>query len=248
MECLEKRELLSWPAAPFGIGEFAGTIYVNQLGDAMVSGRWIGSSGGFFGYDISFDDGGVLNIQTRGVAALLAFYEGDGQPTVVSKSGSLSNRAIGPEKSQLWIGVQAPDPRATGTYDVSIDGASHTVIRPMHPARTPSFFYVKTAITGANDSDFLVFTTTFAGSWTVWVVPERKLDATMNVFSRTGVPVGGSFTRPINKGGEGVTESWSGTTRRTRTTYYVRVDGRGESTGRYQVFARPTASATSKRR
>jgi len=242
VEPLEGRTLFSWPSAPFARAEFAATIYVNPFGNAVLSDQTISHPGQTNGYDVYFDDPGSFRFETRGtLATRVAFYPGDGQPTRISRRGlgALSGLPVNDQKQMMHIAVQALNPTATGSYDLIVHGVAQAVIRHMNHARTPNWFYEKTDISGSNDADAFSFVTPVAGSWTIWVVPDHQLDVTMQVYDSAGNPIGGSYSTPINNGGVGFTESWTGTLT-ANTTYYIRTDGFGDSTGHYQIFIRPT--------
>ena len=246
METLEGRRMLSWAAAPFAPRDVEETIYVDQLGNASISGKRIDKPGDFDGYQIYFDDPGYLSFEVHGnVRTQIAFYNGPGRATqtaVADRRGnaSISNVWLAPEKRMLYIGVQATNRRAMGTYDLIVHGVKHNVIRTINPAREPHYYYAKTDITDSEDADFFSFKTDFRGSWSVWVVPDKNLDVTIHVFDEAGRALGGSYTKPINHGGVGKYETWTGRKLKGDTTYYVRIDGNEKSTGRYQIFVRPT--------
>jgi len=244
MESLEQRALFSWPNAPFDTPNVQEVIYVNQRGNADLPGEKISSPGAVHGYEVSFDDDGRLSIYTRGSLRIeLAFYNGPGQPTRAnaarSGNSSIKNLYVGPDKDTLYVAVRAQDPAATGTYALYIRGVGQNVVRPLNRAPKANTFSSRTAVTGVNDTDFFSFTTSVTGTWTISVKPEdNDLNATLNVFDSAGNPVVGTFTRPVDAAGNGGNEIFTLTNVRADTTYYVRVDGLGDSTGFYRVYAR----------
>ena len=81
LEHLEKRLVLSWPAAPLAGGDFESTIYVDQTGDATIDQRSIDPAGDVDGYHVFFDQSGSLTFETTGATdTVVALYEGSGPP------------------------------------------------------------------------------------------------------------------------------------------------------------------------
>lgn len=238
LEPLENRGLLSgvgWPTAPFASTDVRATIYVNQNGNAVLNRS--ASVGLFGGYNLYYDDSGSLSIHTNGAAADLAFYSKSGRPTSVDTDGSagLINVQVPEDKRMQYIGVR---PRASGSYQLKIDGPRATFIQKIPISKVLNAGASGSDISGDGDYDFYRFTIPRSGNWEVKVIPDPKqypLDATMNVFNVRGRPVGGSYTRTINKGGPGVTEHWLGIGLSAGATYLLRVDGAGASLGGYGV-------------
>ena len=239
LESLEGRRLLSgsvWPAAPFSSSDVRATIYVNQFGNAVLNRA--ASAGVFDGYNLYYDDAGPLSIHTSGAATDLAFYYRPGRPTSVAAGGStaqLGNLPVPEDKRMQYIGVR---PRASGSYQLAIDGPGATYIEQIPMSKVFNAGSAGSDISGEGDYDFYRFTLPRSGNWDVKVIPDRKsnpLDATMNVYDARGKPVGGSYTQTIDKGGPGVTEHWLGIGLSAGATYLLRVDGAGASLGGYGV-------------
>ena len=84
IEALESRTLLSWPNAPFAESDWRDTVYVNQWGNASLSGN-LQTPGQFDGYMAFFDDPGTMTVQAScATKTLLAMYPAQGQPTQIS--------------------------------------------------------------------------------------------------------------------------------------------------------------------
>ena len=243
IEPLEGRVLLStFPATAFVSTHLQTTIYVNQFGDALLPGRRISKPGQSQFYAVYFDDSGYLRFGAKGsLRTQVAYYAGGRGPTLVDLGtdkngyGQLKRIWVGPDKQMLYLGVKAADPHATGTYDLFVAGVRHNVIYRVDVSPDNNFGTAHTDISGDNDADFYAFTTTRAGDWNVTLSPDRHLDATIVVFDSAGNPLAGSFTSTVNQGGVGVPETWLGHHLPAGTTYYVRVDGKGASTGDYSI-------------
>ena len=246
---------LPWPAAPFSGADFEGTVYVNQFGQAVITGRQL-AAGDFDGYEVYFDDPGTLTVQTTGrAAAQLAFYGAGKSPIAVAtpSAGNVNVSVSGnvAQKQFVYLGVRPVDGAGSGDYALHISGPVHGVVRPLDiDANTNSANWL-TTISNAADADFYQFTTTEAGTWVISVQPTGYLDATLVVFDAAGNPVAGSFVKPIDAAGEGGEEKWIGRGIPAGTQLFARVDGRGESLGEYHIrvqhVAPPTVSVVASR-
>ncbi len=244
LEPLESRTLLSaWPPAGFVRAHLEDTIYVNQLGNATLPGKLIGKPGQSHGYALFFDDGGYIkHLAAKGTAnTQMAFYGAGRNPTLVNAStgkngyASIKRIPIGPEKRMLWLSVKATDPLVVLTYDLVVQGVRHNIIYSVDVSPNDDSGHNGTDISGEGDADFYRFTTTRAGDWKVTVSPDKQLDATIVVFDSAGNPLGGSFTSAIDQGEKGRPETWLGRNLPAGATYYVRVDGKGPSTGDFDI-------------
>lgn len=239
-ELLESRCLLSWPDAPFAGTDYENTLFVNQFGDAYLPSKAISPKGDFDGYRLHFDEPGAITIRTDGVPAQLAYYLGAGPParTADNPSGgsAVSLRSRVPDRRLVFVGVKAALGDATGKYGLYVDGPPEGHIDVIKVSARTHAGSDGSDITPASDYDFFSFTTTRAGIWSVTVIPDRTLDPTLNVFDDAGVPIGGSFTKPINRGGVGQGETWVSTYLTKGQTVVLRVDGRGNTTGGINVL------------
>ncbi|MGA2500708.1 MAG: hypothetical protein ABSH20_23465 [Tepidisphaeraceae bacterium] len=248
LESLESRRLLSsvgWPSAPFSNASTRATIYVNQFGKAVLNRP--ASAGAFDGYNLYYDDSGLLSIHTTGAATDLAFYYTSGRPTSVAVGGGtaqITNVVVPPDKRMQYIGIV---PRASGSYQLQVDGPPENFIETIPVSKVLNAGSGGSDISGVGDFDIYRFTLPRSGNWMFRVIPDRKhaeptlssppLDATMNIFDVRGNPVGGSFTQTIDRGGPGVAEYWLGIGLSAGATYLMRVDGAGSSVGGYGVSA-----------
>lgn len=230
---------LPWPTPPFTGANFEGTIMVNHLGQAVITGRQL-SAGDFDGYEVFFDDPGTVTVQTTGnAAAQVALYGTSRTPMYIASpsAGNINVSVSGAngEKQSLYVGVRPVDTASAGDYGLRITGPAHGVIRPLDiDSRTGAANWL-TTISNPADADFYQFTTTERGTWVVSVQPTGYLDATLVVFDAAGNPIGGTFLKPIDSGGEGATEKWIGRGLPAGTQFIARVDGRGESLGEYHI-------------
>jgi hypothetical protein len=235
-----------WPAAPFQKDNDRGTIYANQTGNASLDNQLVTRAKPFAGYSVYYDDPGTLSFKTVGrTRTRVAYYNQLGQPTSVGNSGGLGSSSlvatVPDDKRMLYLGVLANNLLTSRTYALKIDGPTPE-IEKIPVSRINDAGSSGSDISGSNDFDFYKFTTTCAGNWLVKVIPDRvsayssvRLDATMNIYDSEGNPVGGTFTETINNGGPGATERWIGVGLSADATYYIRVDGYGESLGGYGV-------------
>ncbi len=252
VETLENRSLLSaWPRAPFAEPDLIATLYANQNGDAVVEPRRVNKTTKTDLYAIQFDDPGTLWFATSGsLRTSVAFYDHNGKPTATNVGqgtygrGRLRNLAISGEKQTLYLGVQAQDVASHDKYGLTVRGPSASYVERIPISLKNHAGASGSDISGDNDCDFYRVKTTLAGDWTISIIPDRNsdrnqpgLDATLCVFDQSGTPVGGAFTRPLNKGTAGATETWIGTNLPANTNYYVRVDGYRDSTGGYGISA-----------
>jgi hypothetical protein len=250
LEPLESRSLLSaWPLAPFSPTTPPATIYTNQDGDAVLNSRRINSPGKIDLYSVYFDDPGTMWFGTNGTLhSQVAFYDHPGKPTAVNlgqgkySRGLLRGLAVSANKLTMNLAVQMQDGAAKGAYGLVVRGPAAEYVErvPISPKNNAGAS--GSDISGLNDSDFYRFTTTRAGDWNISVIPDPvkakdnvRLDATMNIFDDHGNPVAGTFLRPINAKGPGGTETWIGANLPAGQTYYIRVDGFGDSVGGYGV-------------
>ncbi|MGE5610461.1 MAG: hypothetical protein ACM359_14520, partial [Bacillota bacterium] len=254
--------LFSWPASPFQKDNYRGTIYTNQNGDAFLDNQFLGRARPFGGYEIYYDDPGTISFRTTGrMHTQIAYYNQSGPPARVRDGGVAGahhalTAKIPADKRMLYLGVLAYNRGTIGTYGLKVDGPIPEIENIPVP-RTVDAGSSGSDISGSNDADFYQFTVPHAANWIVKVIPDRisgystpPLDATLNVYDSQGNPVGGTFTQPINEGGSGVTERWTGIGLRAGATYYFRVDGSGDSVGGYGVSVEiadlPTVTVASK--
>jgi len=247
LEPLETRFLLSWPDAPFAGADYENTLYVNQFGDAYFSEKVLSPRGDFDGYRLHFDDPGPIVVSTRGVPAQIAYYLGTGSPARTadnpSASSDVSLRAKVPDRRLVFAGVRAVG-SATGRYSLHIDGPPEGHIDTIKVSPRTHAGSDGSDINPASDYDFLKFTTTRAGVWSVTVIPDEHLDPTLNIFDAAGKPIGGSFARPINNGGVGEAETWTSRHLEKGQPVFLRIDGRGQTTGGVTVLVHYGKPAT----
>ncbi len=234
-EPLEPRLLLSvtWPVAPF----YGLDVYVNQWGDATVSGQAIDPAGDHDPWRVWFDNDGAATFETTGVTDTeMAFYDGPGGPDIIDDdSGSGHNARIitGVSMGSLyWLDVAGYNDVDTGAYDMVINGPQADSSKLTIDYRTVSASSNGT-IDAVNDYDFFSFWVPWSGLWTVTVDPQANLDATFNLYNGAGDPVGGTFTSTVDGFGDGGIETWSGWL--DYDGYHFRVDGFGASQGGYAV-------------
>ncbi|MGE5611180.1 MAG: hypothetical protein ACM359_18165 [Bacillota bacterium] len=251
VEPLEPRTLLSWPNAPFPISKLENTLYVNQLGTAVLTDQQLQPHHEFDGYATYFDDPGKASFQALSKTPLdIAYYDRPGQPTQVAASPR-ANRSgritvpVSPEKDTIYLGVQPVTGNPTTNYTLLINGPAANIVTDIPISPQTNVGNHGGVITGENDFDFLKFTIPTTGKWRVTAAPvaprhpfTTPFDVTMNIYDANGNPVGGTFTHPIDTGGPGAREAWFGSQLKAGATYYVRVDGSGVSEGRYRVDAR----------
>ncbi|MGE5608206.1 MAG: hypothetical protein ACM359_03040, partial [Bacillota bacterium] len=230
-----------------------------QFGNAELPANQIGRSGKVNGYEIFFDDRGKMLVGTSGALRTeIAYYRGEGQPTTtVTAPGRfgyprIKNIRVGPNRNTLYIGVRALDRTATGTYGLFVRGVPEGMNYPLEISSETFTASSDTDINSPNDYDFWEFTTPRAGNWTVTVGPDDSLDATLIVYDSEGNPVYGGFSQAMNTKPIGVAEKWVGRNLPAHSTYYVRVDGSGDSTGDYDIFVqgipRPSVSVVARAR
>ena len=237
IEPLEGRTLLSWPVAPFAAGSIQATLYVNQFGDASLSSRTLERAGQFDAYQIYFDEGGTMNVTAKGtIPVRSAVYLGAGPPAKASSSDNGSVPVTVPaDRRTCYIGVRAAK-RQTGRYNLRVDGPPEGVIESVLVSKKANAGSTGSNIPQANDFDFFSFKTTRRGVWSVQVIPQAGFDVTMNVYDAAGQPIGGKFIRPIDSAGRGGTELWVSHSLAAGQKIFVRVDGKGKTTGGYNVF------------
>lgn len=250
IEPLERRALMSWPPAAAVAQDAGSTLYVNQYGFARVPDQRFAPGQTFQSDRVYFDDGGLLSFYAASRSPLdAALYSNQQQPVATSRhprrGGSMPVVAnVSPQKDTLYLAIRPAAGFAAGTYTWVVHGVPSYDLPTIAISPQTHTGTARTDISGTNDYDFFRFTTTHAGNWTVRVTPTpipgqypQQLDATMNIYNRRGQPVrgGGSFTQAINQYGPGGTESWFGTHLRAHTTYYIRIDGQGDSIGMYRV-------------
>jgi hypothetical protein len=247
-ETLEQRQLLSstsagsgWPTAPFNGGSSQTTIYVNQKGLARINRQSVGQSPAFNGYNIYFDDPGDLMVQSVSSNSLdLALYKNRGNPDLIS-SGSHTqvHSAIPDDKRMFYVAVRAKGDTSSRNYTLQVNGAPAGYLEKI-PISSRNYAGASGSdISSDNDYDFYSFKLPRPGNWIVKIIPDKhpspRLDATMNIFDSHGRPVGGSYTKPIDRGGAGNTEQWIGVALKADAQYFVRVDGAGGSLGGYGI-------------
>lgn len=244
IETLEPREFLSatmsaatrWPAAPFSAKQLAGTIYTNQNGDATLKNLKLPARA-FKPLGIFWDDPGSLDAALTGTPnADLAFYARDGQPVQIARDGQLT-APVPNNKGMFYLGVQSTTRSATSTYGLQIDGP---------PVWLDNIVIDRKTWAGANgsdisddgDSDVYAVKIPRTANWVFEAIPDKAkspADVTFNVFDSKGRSIAGSFTKPIDAGGAGKTERWTGVGLRKGHTYYFRVDGKDHARGGYGV-------------
>ena len=77
--------------------------------------------------------------------------------------------------------------------------------------------------------------TSTAGDWTVTVDPDTSWDPMLLVFDTAGNPVGGGFSSPIDSGGNGSSEQWTGNDLAGGETFFIRIDGYEASEGNFTL-------------
>ena len=242
IEALEPRLLLSWPSAPLAS---ALDILVNQFGDATVSGQALPVAGAHANYAVSFAQAGDAVFQTSGSTDMdVAFYPSAGQPGVTDdRSGEDGNAMIlrlVTAGTSLYLSVGGHNDTVTGNFGLHIDGPSAT-------AQTISLddshygYVVDEVISAAVPCQFYEFTPDANGTWEIVVSPVGSLDPTMVIFDADGNPVAGDFTNPVDDNNAGQEEIWTGPLV-AGATYFLRVDGYGNTTGRFDVDITGTPS------
>ena len=241
VEPLEGRCLLSAVPWPVAAAEPAATteVYVNQFGRARLPLQSL-PAGAAHRYQLVFDDPGAARISTAGtLRTQLALYQGSGSPRRVSAGGAAGGAIISTSvqsKEIFSVAVRARDSQLAGTYGLSVAGVEHAIVRNLVIRPKTGAGGFRTTISSPGDADFYEFTATRAGNWRVSIVPQRSLDATLNVFDAAGNPIGGTFTSAISAGGAGATETWTGKVAAGQQ-YFIRIDGQGGGMGYYQVRA-----------
>lgn len=237
-----------FPTAPFHADEFRdGTwAYVNQFGYALLKHQPFDHQHRAGLYDLFFDDDGAVTVTAKATVPVdLAFYNATPSPTQTDTRGLVSagvSAMVGPEKHTLYVAVQPHDPaRAKGLCNLQIFGVPVRVWDTFTISPKSNLGQGETSISGPNDFDFWRFTVSVAGTWLITVKPAGTLDATMTVFDGGGVPIGGTFTQPIDNAGPGGTESFMQTMAAGQTAV-VRVDGAGDSVGNDYVISARLAS------
>jgi hypothetical protein len=115
-----------WPDCPFGGSDFENTVYVNQDGDAVLSGKTLGA-GDHDGYRLYWDRSGTAVVETTGSTdTRLAYYDGPGSVDLEDDdSGSGLNAQINTgiyRWRDLGYCVAGYSASTTGTYGLSEPG------------------------------------------------------------------------------------------------------------------------------
>lgn len=243
IEPLESRTLLSWPTAPFTRPELENVVFVNQAGGASIERKAIKPAGDFDAYQIYFDDNGPATIRTTGpMRLMLGQYGPTGRPLKIDKGsgpdGAAQLQVQAVTKEPFYVVVRALGRKAIGKYGLIVEGVPHAVIWEIPYSSQTLGGYNHSSLSGFFDADFYHFRPAQAGTWEVKVTPNGGLDATIHVFDDQGRPLGGSFTRPLNRTGMNTPETWIGSNLPADQSYFVRVDGRGNSLGFYTIETR----------
>jgi len=241
-----------WPTAPFSGASIEGTIYLNQNGDAVLTGKAISPGGDFDGYEIGFDDPGGFDVRATGAVQTQAgFYDGPGLPARVENGNAGFSVQAPEDRRSLYLGVRAKTRGSTGSYGLTIDGPK-PMSEVMQISAKNNAGSSGSDISGTWDYDFYSFKPSRSGKWLVKAIPDAakkkggsRLDAVLNVYDSAGKSRSGGFTKPVNAGGPGVTERWTGSLK-AGATYYARVDGYGDSLGGYGVSVELTELAAAK--
>ena len=242
LESLEPRLLLAatWPAAPFAVEEDL-ELYVNQNGDASVTGERIYPVGDQDAWSVFFDNSGEATFETTGsMDTEMAFYDGAGAPDLTDDDGGDNNNAKIPTTVLPWtqylLRVAGYNDTRKGSYGMEVDGPAASAVAVTILPGTQSGSTTGN-IGDTYDYDFCSFVPTVSGYWQVTVAPTgTSWDPTFNMYDSAGNPVAGDFTSPVDHWGDGSTERWTGMLS-AGCEYFVRVDGFGGSTGNFMLSA-----------
>jgi len=233
-----------WPKGPFSFARITSEIHVDQWGNATIRNQQFKSPTDAKIYLVYFDDPGRMDAQVTGSAQTqMALYMGqkatDPKRTSSPVSGHphISTGIAG--KTAAFLAVK-PRGNAHGRFSLEIRGVRHRVVRAMFINQKSYSATWMTDISNAFDADFYQFTAPVSGTWRVTMLPQGKwkgmdnLNATLNVYDTAGNPIGGTCTRPIDTGGDGVAESWTSSLS-AGTQIFARIDGATDSTGWYHI-------------
>jgi hypothetical protein len=262
IEPLDARHHLSatpipWPSTPFGNKVPQTTVYVNQFGTAVLPNQVLDAHHPIEDYNLYFDDTGKLSLSASGMRTDLAFYE-DAGPTSNSTTpgvlaatdtsgnrhgAALTNLTVDGTKPSLYASVQPFNGGGKGEFTLNVSGPPETElpVDPLSPKTNAASD--GSDISGTNDYDFYGFKLARDGNYVFQVIPDNKpqsgeqthLNASMNIYDSNGNPVAGTYTSTIASAGPGKTVSATLIGLKAGTTYWLRVDGVGDSTGGYGV-------------
>jgi len=99
-------------------------------------------------------------------------------------------------------------------------------------------------VSTAYDADFYRLTTSDGGTWMLTITPQASLQPMLTLYDGYGIPTNTcSYTTGVAAAGAGTELTWQ-TTLAANSTYYIRIDGVGATTGNYALaFAGPPAVA-----
>jgi hypothetical protein len=227
---------VKWPNSPFGSRDMGGMIHTNQFGTATIKKLRL-PAGGFRAFGIFSDDPGGLDASIIGTTTgKLAFYDRLGKPARVGNDGHLLVSFT--DKRTVYLGAQSSNRSTATTYGLRVTAPHQSFMDVVKIDNKTWAGANGSDISDSGDTDFYKVKIPRTGNWVFEAIPDKAknpLDVTFNVFDVKGRPVAGSFLKPIDAGGPGKTERWTGVGLRAGQTYYLRVDGKGESLGGYGV-------------
>ena len=220
-------------------------VYTNQLGDARIAGTLPANPVQAYGFALNTAAPVAANLTGP---AHIAFYGDAGQPDRLSNATTTGATLLAsvPARQLTHFAVQGADSFATGTYALAIDGPRPRGMQGLFVSKATGIGAALGAIGTLYETDFYHFTTTQAGEWTVTIKGVKTLDVSINVFDAAGNPVGGTFMSPINAGGAGQAETWTGKGLSAGAQYFIRVDSPNNSRGSYAIDVKRTLLATEK--
>ena len=227
---------VKWPSSPFGSRDMGGMIHTNQLGTATIKKLRL-PAGAFRAFGVFSDDPGGLDASVIGTTTgKLAFYDRLGKPVRVGNDGHL--QVSFKDKGTVYLGVQSGNRSTATIYGLQLEAPYQSFMDVVQIDNTTWAGANGSDISDGGDTDFYKVRIPRTGNWVFEAIPDavkNPLDVTFNVFDVKGRPVAGSYLKPIDAGGPGKTERWTGVGLRAGQTYYLRVDGKGESLGGYGV-------------
>lgn len=213
-------------------------LITNQFGDAEIS-TTLDFDPDTEDYVAPVEAGGFTRIESFNELSYLAAYQGDGEPSETDDdNGSGFNPII-----DTFVSSGSPvavSVAGIGGYTLTIDAEAES---PASINFEPAFNVGQAtgqSIDGEYDVDWWQFDPSIAGEWTITVTPVDGLDATLAVFDSGGESlfegVTGDRHAPIDASTDGAeTLTIEVSEFDTFAPIAIRVDGRGDSTGGYEL-------------